>query len=96
MRNFIPDIVEAAVINNFYRGSNDSAFIRAILQKSPVTTEQRFWEADIYITADKQTQDLIENVKPIPALRKDVNQHPDKRWDKRPQEEVHVAGPLAT
>jgi hypothetical protein len=25
-----------------------------------------------------------------------MNQQPDKRWDKRPQEEVHAAGPPAT
>jgi hypothetical protein len=31
MRNHIPEVVEAAVIEDFYRGSNDSAFLRAIL-----------------------------------------------------------------
>ena len=31
MRNFIPDIVEAVVIDDFYCGSNDSSFIRATL-----------------------------------------------------------------
>jgi hypothetical protein len=31
MRNFIPDIAEAVVIDDFYRGSNDSSFIRATL-----------------------------------------------------------------
>ena len=30
---------EAAVIEDFYRGSNDSAFVRAILQKAPTTSE---------------------------------------------------------
>jgi hypothetical protein len=49
MRNCIPEVIEAAVIKDFYRGSNDSAFIRAILQKAPVTSEQLFWEADIYM-----------------------------------------------
>lgn len=33
MRNCIPEVAEAAVIEDFYRGSNDSAFVRAILQK---------------------------------------------------------------
>jgi hypothetical protein len=54
MRNRIPEVAEAAVIENFYRGSNDSAFVRAILQKAPATSEQLFWEADIYITADER------------------------------------------
>jgi hypothetical protein len=33
MRNRIPEVAEAAVIEDFYRGSNDLAFVRAILQK---------------------------------------------------------------
>jgi hypothetical protein len=55
MRNRIPDVAEAAVIEDFYRGSNDLAFVgsndlafvRAILQKVPATSEQLFREADI-------------------------------------------------
>jgi hypothetical protein len=39
MRNRIPEVAEAAVIEDFYRGFNDSAFVRAILQKAPVTSE---------------------------------------------------------
>jgi hypothetical protein len=39
MRNRIPKVTEATVIENFYRGSNDSAFIQAILQKVPTTSE---------------------------------------------------------
>jgi hypothetical protein len=31
MRNRIPEVAEVAVIEDFYRGSNDSAFVRAIL-----------------------------------------------------------------
>jgi hypothetical protein len=42
MRNRIPDVAEAAVIEDFYRGSNDSVFVRAILQKAPTTSEQLF------------------------------------------------------
>jgi hypothetical protein len=42
MRNCILEVIEAAVIEDFYRGSNDSAFIRAILQKAPTTSEQLF------------------------------------------------------
>jgi hypothetical protein len=47
------------VIEDFYQGSNDSAFVRAILQKAPTTSEQLFREADLYITADEWAQDLI-------------------------------------
>jgi hypothetical protein len=32
-RNRIPEVTEAAVIEDFYRGSNDSVFVRTILQK---------------------------------------------------------------
>jgi hypothetical protein len=53
MRNRIPEVTEAAVIEDFYRGSNDSTFVRAILQKAPNTFEQLFREADIYINADE-------------------------------------------
>jgi hypothetical protein len=54
MRNRIPEVAEAAVIEDFYRGSNDSAFVRAILQKAPTTSEQLFKEVDLYITADER------------------------------------------
>jgi hypothetical protein len=47
MRNHIPEVTEAAVIEDFYRGSNDSAFVRAILQKASTTSEQLFWEVDL-------------------------------------------------
>jgi hypothetical protein len=94
MRNCIPEVAEAAVIEDFYRGSNDSVFVRAILQKTPTTSEQLFRETDVYITADERAQDLIGGAKPVPpALRRDTNQQPDKRWEKRPREEVHTAGP---
>jgi hypothetical protein len=94
MRNCIPEVAEAAVIEDFYRGSNDSAFIRAILQKAQATSEQLFREADLYITADKWAQDLIGGTKPAPsAPRRDTNQQINKRWEKRPREEVHAAGP---
>jgi hypothetical protein len=94
MRNRIPEVAEAAVIEDFYRGSNDSAFVRAILQKAPTTSEQLFREVDLYITADERAQDLIGGVKPAPsAPRCDANQQTDKRWEKRPREEVHAAGP---
>ena len=53
MRNRIPEVAEAAVIEDFYRGSNDSAFVRAILQKAPATSKQLFREADLYITTDE-------------------------------------------
>jgi hypothetical protein len=54
MRNRFPEVAEEAVIEDFYRGSNDSAFVRAILQKAPATSEQLFWEADLYITIDER------------------------------------------
>jgi hypothetical protein len=94
MRNRIPEVAEATVIEDFYQGSNDSAFIRAILQKAPNTFEQLFREADIYITADERAQDLIGGAKAAPpAPRRDANQQPDKRWEKRHRDVVHVTGP---
>jgi hypothetical protein len=67
MRNRIPEVAEAAVIEDFYRGSNDSVFVRAILQKAPTTLEQLFREADLYITADERALDLIGGAKPAPT-----------------------------
>jgi hypothetical protein len=94
MRNCIPEVTEATVIEDFYQGSNDSAFVRAILQKAPTTSEQLFREVNLYITADQRTQDLIGGTKPAPsAPRRDANQQTDKHWEKRPHEEVHAAGP---
>jgi hypothetical protein len=94
MRNRILEVTEATVIEDFYRGSNDSAFVRVILQKAPTTSEQLFREADLYITNDERTQDLIGGAKPAPSTpRRDANQQPDKRWEKRPREEVHAVGP---
>ena len=54
MRNQIPEVAEATVIEDFYRGSNNPPFVRAILQKAPATYEQLFSEADVYITADER------------------------------------------
>ena len=54
MRNRIPEVAEATVIEDFYRGSNDSAFVRAILQKAPTTSEQLLQEADLYIITDER------------------------------------------
>jgi hypothetical protein len=97
MRNRIPEVEEASVIEDFYKGSNDSTFVRTILQKALTTSKQLFWEADLYITADEWAQDLIGGAKPtLAALRRDTNQQPDKRWEKRPREEVHAAGPPAS
>jgi hypothetical protein len=39
MRNRIPEVVEATVIEDFYRGSNDLVFVRAILHKAPTTSK---------------------------------------------------------
>jgi hypothetical protein len=69
MRNRIPEVAEAAVIEDFYQGSNDSAFVRTILQKAPTTSEQLFREADLYITTDERAQDLIGGAKPAPRHR---------------------------
>jgi hypothetical protein len=86
MRNRIPKVVEAAVIEDLYRGSNDSTFIQAILQTTPTTSEQLFREADIYITADERAQDLIGGTKSAPlAPCRDMNQQLDKRWEKKAQ-----------
>jgi hypothetical protein len=67
MRNRIPEVAEAAMIEDFYRGSNDSAFVRAILQKALTTSEQLFREADLYITTDERALDLIGGAKPASA-----------------------------
>jgi hypothetical protein len=84
MRNHIPEVAKAAMIEDFYRGSNDPVFVRAILQKAPATSKQLFREVDIYITVDERAQDLIGGTKPVlSAPRKDMNQQPDKRWEKR-------------
>jgi hypothetical protein len=61
---------EAVVIKDFYHKSNDSSFVRAILQKAPITSEQLFWEADIYITIDERAHDLIGHMKPAPSAPK--------------------------
>jgi hypothetical protein len=75
MRNRIPEVAKAVVIEDFYRGSNDSAFVRAILQKASTTSEQLFKEGDLYITTDERAQDLIGGTKPTPlAPRHDANQ----------------------
>jgi hypothetical protein len=97
MRNRFPKVTEVAVIENFYWGCNNSAFVRAILQKAPATSEQLFWEVDIYITVDERAQDLIRGTKSAPPVpRRDTNQQPIKRWEKRPREEVHtVRSPAA-
>jgi hypothetical protein len=74
MRNRIPEVAEAALIEDFYRGSNDSTFVRAILQKASTTSSQLFREADLYITTDERAQDLIGGAKPAPAAqRRDAN-----------------------
>ena len=67
MRNRIPEVAETVVIEDFYRGSNNSAFVRTILQKAPTTSEQLVREANLYITVDEQAQDLIGGAKPAPA-----------------------------
>jgi hypothetical protein len=91
MRNHIPEVAEAAVIEDFYRGSINSAFVRAILQKAPTTFVR---EADLYIIADKWAQDLIGGTKHAPSAPwRDTNQQTNKRWEKRPCEDVHAAGP---
>jgi hypothetical protein len=92
MRNRIPEVVEAAVIEDFYRRFNDPAFVRAILQKAPATSKQLFREADVYIIAYEWAQDLIGGTEHVPpAPWRDMNQQLDKRWEKRPHEEVHTA-----
>jgi hypothetical protein len=74
MRNCISEVTQATVIEDFYRGSNDSAFIRAIVQKASTTFEQLFREAYLYITTDERAQDLIRGAKPAPPTpRRDAN-----------------------
>jgi hypothetical protein len=82
------------VIEDFYRGSNDSAFVQAILQEVAATFEQLFWEADLHITADEWAQDLIGGTKPTPPVPQcDANQQRDMCWEKRPRKEVQTVGP---
>jgi hypothetical protein len=96
MRNHIHEVAEAVVIEDFYRRSNDSAFVQAILQKVSATSKQLFWEADIYIIVDEQAQDLIGGTKSAPPTPwRDANQQPDMRSEKRPRGEVHTTGPPA-
>jgi hypothetical protein len=84
MRNRIPEVAEATVIEDLYRGSNNPVFVRAILQKAPATSEQLFRETNIYITMDERAHDLIIGTKLVlPVPRKDTNQQPNKRWEKR-------------
>jgi hypothetical protein len=58
MRNRIPKVAKAAVIEDFYRGSNDSAFIRAILQKAPTTSEQLFREASPQMSGTRTSSEV--------------------------------------
>jgi hypothetical protein len=64
MRNRIPEVAEAAVIEDFYWGSNDPAFLWAILQKAPATSEQLFREVDVYITTDERVRTSLEAQSP--------------------------------
>ncbi|WP_284120776.1 hypothetical protein, partial [Klebsiella pneumoniae] len=41
------------MIDDFLQGSFDQAFVKSMLQKAPVTSEELFREADHYITADE-------------------------------------------
>jgi hypothetical protein len=64
------------------------------MQKAPTTSERLFREANLYITTNEQAQDLIGGTKPAPLVsRRDTNQQLDRRWEKRPREEVHAIGP---
>jgi hypothetical protein len=58
MRNCIPKVAKAAVIEDFYRGSNDSAFVRAILQKAPTTSEQLFREASPQMSGTRTSSEV--------------------------------------
>jgi hypothetical protein len=64
MRNRIPEVTEAAVIEDFYRGSNDSAFVRAILQKASTTFEQLFkkWTSTSPLTSRPRTSSEERNL----------------------------------
>lgn len=44
MRNQIPDIVDAALIEDFYQGSHDETVVWANLQEAPMMVEQLFLE----------------------------------------------------
>lgn len=72
MRNRILDITEADVIEDFYRGSRDNVFVRAILQEASTTSEQFFCDADIYITADEKAHNLLDKLRSRPSKKEVV------------------------
>jgi hypothetical protein len=75
MRNRIPEVAEAAVIEDFYRGSNDPTFVWAMLQKAPATSGQLFMEVNIHITANERAHNLIGGTKSMPPTpRRHTNQ----------------------
>ena len=59
MRNKIPNITNALIINDFYHGSCDKDLMKEILKAPPVIAKQLFRDADRYITAVEQVEDLI-------------------------------------
>jgi hypothetical protein len=62
MRNCIPDINEATIIEHFYRGSCDESFLRSILHKAPTTLERLFHDVDNYITTDERATTSLSNM----------------------------------
>jgi hypothetical protein len=82
MRNRIPEVTEAAVIKDFYRGSNDSAFVRAILQKAPTTSEELFREANLYIRRSKACTGST-TTRREPATRQTLGEEASQRSARR-------------
>jgi hypothetical protein len=94
MRNRIPEVTEAAVIEDFYRDLMTRPSFELYFRRRRPPSSSCFGKRTSTITADEQAQDLIGGAKPAPpAPRRDANQQPDKRWEKRLREEVHAAGP---
>ncbi|KAJ1288427.1 hypothetical protein BS78_02G088200 [Paspalum vaginatum] len=95
MRNRIPNIADAVVIDDFFRGSRDEAFVEALLPKSPVTSEQLFCDADRYITVDERARDLVDAQREERGKREESSLQ-DRRWEKRPREEIQTVATSPT
>jgi hypothetical protein len=92
IRNRIPEVAEAVVIVDFYQGSNDSAFVRAILQKASTTSSNYSGKRTSTSPLTNELRTSSEE-QSLHHRNHDANQQPDKHWEKRPREEVHAARP---
>lgn len=75
MRNCIPIFTKATMIEDFYRGSHDEAFIRATLHRSLNMSKQLFHDVDRYITVHEWACDIIDQWKDMTEKKEDAPQH---------------------